>query len=407
MKRKLIGILIVTLFIGTIIASVNSVSACTVFNATNDGLTLAGRNMDWYTLENFIAFLPSEEGKFGRVYFGWNSFPSWYMGGMNTQGVMFAYLAAPYLRVTDSLDKPIYGGNWGNLMEKCMEECSSVDEVLDVFSQFNLRFLENGQVMVVDRNGDSVIIEGDDITMKDGIFQIVTNFRPSHPFLGGYPCWRYNIAFKMLRGMSNYSVEYFTEILKATHQEGNYPTQWSIVYDLNECFIYLYHFHDFNNVILFNLFDELELGEHVYSIPSLFEPIDNIPPVKPATPSGDTEGKVGKEYIYTTSTTDPDGNQVYYKWYWNDKINETSDWIGPYNSGETADASHIWDEKGDYNIKVKAKDVHGEESPWSDPLPITMPKNRAINPFLLFLERLIERFPILEQILQPVYDKLA
>jgi len=51
--------------------------------------------------------------------------------------------------------------------------------------------------------------------------------------------------------------------------------------------------------------------------------------------------------------------------------------------------------------------VHGEESPWSDPLAISMPKNKAINPFLLFLERLIERFPILEQILQPIYDKLA
>ncbi|MCK5030578.1 MAG: hypothetical protein KAR64_03855 [Thermoplasmatales archaeon] len=51
--------------------------------------------------------------------------------------------------------------------------------------------------------------------------------------------------------------------------------------------------------------------------------------------------------------------------------------------------------------------MHGEESPWSDPLPITMPKNKAINPFLLILERLMERFPILEQILQPIYDKLA
>ena len=52
-------------------------------------------------------------------------------------------------------------------------------------------------------------------------------------------------------------------------------------------------------------------------------------------------------------------------------------------------------------------DIYGHESDWSDPLAISMPKNKAINPFLLFLERLIERFPILEQILQPVYDKLT
>ena len=396
--------IILTVLVSLAIIGSGSVSACTVFNATIDGLTLAGRNMDWYTQENFIAFLPPEEGKFGRVYFGWNSFPSWYQGGMNTQGVMFAYLAAPYLRVTDSLDKPIYRGNYGNLMEKCMEECSSVDEVIDVFNQFNLRFLENCQIMVVDRNGDSVIIEGDDITIKDGIFQVVTNFRPSHLLLGGYPCWRYNKAFEMLEGMSNYSIEYFSEILNATHQEGNYPTQWSIVYDLNKYLIYLYHFHDFNNVIIFNLFDELEVGEHIYSIPSLFEPIDNLPPVKPSMPSGPISGKAGTFYSYSSSTTDPDGDQVWYKWDWGD---ETSGWDGPYDSDDTVTASHIWDEKGDYIIKVKAKDVHGEESPWSDPLPITMPKNKAINPFILFFERLIERFPILEQILQPIYDKLV
>jgi hypothetical protein len=62
---------------------------------------------------------------------------------------------------------------------------------------------------------------------------------------------------------------------------------------------------------------------------------------------------------------------------------------------------------GNYSIRVKAKDGHDGESPWSDPLAITMPKNKAINTFILFLERLIERFPILEQILQPIYDKLT
>ncbi len=63
--------------------------------------------------------------------------------------------------------------------------------------------------------------------------------------------------------------------------------------------------------------------------------------------------------------------------------------------------------KREYEIHVKAKDEYDLESLWSGSLPISMPKNKAINPFILFLERLIERFPILEQILQPVYDKLT
>jgi len=59
-----------------------------------------------------------------------------------------------------------------------------------------------------------------------------------------------------------------------------------------------------------------------------------------------------------------------------------------------------------YELKVKAIDEHGAESDWAT-LEVSMPKNKAINPFLLFLERLIYRFPILVQILQPIYNKLA
>ena len=120
-------------------------------------------------------------------------------------------------------------------------------------------------------------------------------------------------------------------------------------------------------------------------------------PNKPAKPSGTTSGKTGEEYTYSTSTTDPDGDQVWYKWDWGDEI---SGWDEPYDSGDTVTVSHIWDEKGSYVIKVKAKDVHGKESPWSDPLPITLPKNKAINTlFLQFLEQHLRMFPILRQLL--------
>ena len=140
------------------------------------------------------------------------------------------------------------------------------------------------------------------------------------------------------------------------------------------------------------------------SIPTEIKGHWNIFTLEPDKPSidGPSSGKVGVEYTYTSVTTDPDENKVLYWFDWGDDSN--SGWLGPYNSGEIASAFHTWTEEDDYEIKVKAKDIYGAESPWSDPLPITMPKNKSVNPFLLFLERLIERFPILEQILQPLYD---
>jgi len=94
------------------------------------------------------------------------------------------------------------------------------------------------------------------------------------------------------------------------------------------------------------------------------------PPNKPSSPSGPTEGYVGVEYTFCTSTTDPDGDDLYYLFDWGDGT--FSYWIGPYASGEEASASHTWTEKGIYEIRAKAKDIHGVQSPWSDPFIITI-----------------------------------
>lgn len=111
----------------------------------------------------------------------------------------------------------------------------------------------------------------------------------------------------------------------------------------------------------------------------------NSPPHEPETPFGPTNGNAKTEYTYTSSTIDSHGHQVYYMWNWGD--GNLSDWFGPYNSGETCEASHIWIEKGDYHIKVKAKDEYDAESNWSDPLSISMPKSKSVNtPLLRFLE---------------------
>jgi hypothetical protein len=94
-------------------------------------------------------------------------------------------------------------------------------------------------------------------------------------------------------------------------------------------------------------------------------------PNKPDKPDGPTKIKVGKTYSFTTSTTDPDGDKLYYWFDWGDGTN--SGWLGPYNSGEIVTARHVWDSKGNYNIRVRAKDIHGGLSEWSDSLPISVP----------------------------------
>ncbi len=128
--------------------------------------------------------------------------------------------------------------------------------------------------------------------------------------------------------------------------------------------------------------------------------VTNQPPNKPAKPSGPPRGNVGTAYTYSTSTTDPDTDNVYYWFDWGDGNN--SGWVGPYASGAVGNASHTWASKGTYNIKVKAKDdPYGQESAFSDPLTVTMPRNKHINGFLFrFLQNNPNILPILRYLLR-------
>ena len=101
----------------------------------------------------------------------------------------------------------------------------------------------------------------------------------------------------------------------------------------------------------------------------------NDPPNTPNQPSGPTSGYTGISYTYSTSTTDPNCDDVYYWFDWGDGNN--SGWVGPYSSGETGSASKTWDDPGTYQIKTKAKDIYDAESDWSPLLEviITKPQN--------------------------------
>ena len=122
----------------------------------------------------------------------------------------------------------------------------------------------------------------------------------------------------------------------------------------------------------------------------------NTPPNKPDTPSGATSGKKGTSYSYSTSTTDSDDDQVYYWFDWGDGTN--SGWDGPHNSGDIISLSHTWTADGTYPIKVKAKDIHDEESIWSETLSVSMPKNkiREVYVYSWFIE-------LIQQLLSPYH----
>ena len=124
------------------------------------------------------------------------------------------------------------------------------------------------------------------------------------------------------------------------------------------------------------------------------EALPNNPPEEP-TIEGPNEGKTGEVQTFLVSATDPDNDNVYLFIDWAD--NSTTNWIGPYSSGEQIYINHTWSSDGIYIVKIKAKDLDGDESNWGQ-LKVTMPKNKKTDTILMrFLINHPQLFPFFRQ----------
>ncbi|MBU7009191.1 MAG: hypothetical protein HXS46_00765 [Theionarchaea archaeon] len=260
--------------------------SCTVFTASHGDTVLFGYNLDHPNLQSYVWFLPSSTEGYGGVLVGYYAEIDGkprigYEGGMNDQGLAFDTNGLPDAVMNPHPEKP---SSWatGNFWTKILRECSSVTEAINLAKSFNFGNMMDFQVHVADSTGDAVIIspgadgelaftrkgEGDD-------FLVSTNFNPAHlENSWDYPCWRYDTATAMLKRIEDegdLTVDYFKSILDAVHQEGaNYNTICSYICDLEGGVMYLYYFHQFEDVVELNLTEELAKGERVIQISDLF-----------------------------------------------------------------------------------------------------------------------------------------
>ncbi len=108
--------------------------------------------------------------------------------------------------------------------------------------------------------------------------------------------------------------------------------------------------------------------------------VTNYPPATPSAPSGPTALIVGGTGLYTTSTTDPDGNYVSYRFDWNAAgTHDYSGFTSLVPSGDPGSMTHSWSSAGTYMVKAQARDEHGAYSGWSDSLAVVVVFNNPPN----------------------------
>jgi len=269
---------IIILVIFFISFPLNNLFPCIMITAANDSLVIAGNNEDYSDPDTFLWFYnKSEFRKYSSIYFGYSDHHT--QGGMNDAGLCFdAFATVPNPVVVLPIDelpwipRPAF--------DFIMKNCGTVTEVLSLMSQYDLSFMKNFQMMFADKYGGSVIIEGKDVIWKNDYFQVCTNFYHSNPELGGYPCWRYDKAVEIFNEYpDSISAPLFRDILDATHQEGQFPTLYTNIYDLKNGMVHLYFNHHYDEVVHIDLQKGLELGNRTYKISSLYSSLSIKSPI--------------------------------------------------------------------------------------------------------------------------------
>ena len=151
---------------------------CTVFMVANNTSFYGATNKDWWNLDTRLFVVPKTANLHGVVYLGYQ-IPEGFqnVGGINDQGLWYDGASLKARNDIDNYNnKPTIKGE---LCEKALRECSSVEEVIQLYKKYYTPHW-GGHSMWADSNGNSVIIEFGETDVvfipRSGDYQLMTNF---------------------------------------------------------------------------------------------------------------------------------------------------------------------------------------------------------------------------------------
>jgi tetratricopeptide (TPR) repeat protein len=233
------------------------------------GKTFVGNNEDYWNANTRIWFEKTKINEYGSMYVGYDDmYPQ---GGMNEKGLVFDGFAIDAYIPRHKSKKPIFEASMGKTI---MQTCQNVDEVSNFLNKYDLSSLSQGMILYVDKSGNYLIVEADTVIKGNDDKYLLSNFCPSRtPDLNTVKIPFYQKGRKMLESKVDTSLIYLESLSDTLHQrwpDNIAGTLYTTIYDLNEGTVNLYFYHDYKHSVKFKLKDELNKGDTILSIPSMF-----------------------------------------------------------------------------------------------------------------------------------------
>jgi len=260
----------VVAFLAMVMAAV-PVYACTGFVFTAGGTVYAGGNEDFARKEFYIWFEPAAtEDEHGSVFIGYPLSESMYFAfhGLNTAGLYHDSFGSGQKDLRKMRELPEYGGE-RELFEDVMMKNATVEEAIGFLGGYYHELYENNMSLLGDATGNAAVKESDIVVRSEDDYFVLTNFMLSQTDRPMEACNRYRIATNLLEGGKR-DLDLARAVLSNTHSEGQNATKYSVICDLTNQIMYIYYFHDFEEVYVLDLEEELKQGRRRFPLKDLF-----------------------------------------------------------------------------------------------------------------------------------------
>lgn len=255
--------------------------SCSMYKITIDKTTMVGSNYDaYYTNPQIWLEHATTTNTYGAIFSGGRKDPKFGyspQSGMNEVGLCFSRLAAltSNKKLSNASNKKTIN-NQVEYLKNSIHLCKNIEEVKLYIDQYNHQVFIEDVFIYIDQSGKYLIVEPDTTYFGNENNYILSNFCPSQTKEeDALKLERYKNGVNFLHQQVDSSFDFCKKLSDTMHvcraKMGD-GTLLTTIYDLQKGLIKYYFYHDFNQVVSFNLKDELAKSDTSYHVVDLFPP---------------------------------------------------------------------------------------------------------------------------------------
>ncbi len=257
----------------------NDSRACSMYKLTADGKTMVGCNEDtWRTTSRIWFENAKSTDEYGAGFTGSRQVSNNRtapQSGMNEVGLTFSRLVAyhpkqnnPFpnrLKITDEVD----------YLSNILHKCATIEEVKRYIEQYDHSIFIDDVFMYIDSSGNYLVVEPYQLIEGSEPHYVLSNFCPSITTNDkARKLERYRNGEDFLNNHTlNASLTFCTAVSDTMHvcrSRNGDGTLLTSIWNTKEGLVNLYFYHSYDSTVQFDIAKELEQGDHIINVASLF-----------------------------------------------------------------------------------------------------------------------------------------